>query len=57
MDLVAAEFDYPLSQFTSQIINSIQAYSDQLRDQAKQIPVSQQTFTAAEMSFTNERMK
>ena len=53
INLVAAEFDYPLSHFTSQISSSISSYAETLKSQSsEQLPQEKLAYTAAPMSFT-----
>ena len=56
-DLVAAEMDYSLGEFTKEIISSIKTYADSFEKQTEATDGSEsgeKTYTAAPMKFSNE---
>lgn len=58
LDLIAAELDYQLNDFTSQIISSIKAYSEQLTKEGSEARSSEgHTYVDAPMTFTDPLMK
>ena len=57
-DLVAAELDYPVMDFTRQIVDSIKAYAEKLEATVGSSGESDaQTYTAAPCNFTDDKMK